>query len=38
LTVGADDEELDRRLTGWRVPRALIRGAERLAQRARKAG
>jgi hypothetical protein len=38
LTVGADDEELDRRLAGWRVPRALIRGAERLAARARKAG
>lgn len=38
LVVGADDEELDRRLTGWRVPRALIRGAERLAERARKAG
>jgi hypothetical protein len=38
LWVGADDEELDRRLSGWRVPRALIRGAERLAERARKAG
>ena len=38
LTVGADDEELDRRLTGWRVPRALARGATRLAERARKAG
>ncbi len=38
LVVGADDEELDRRLSGWRVPRALIRGAERLAERARKAG
>jgi len=38
LTVGADDEELDRRLAGWRVPRALRRGAERLAERARKAG
>lgn len=38
LTVGADDEELDRRLTGWRVPRALRRGAERLAERARLAG
>jgi hypothetical protein len=38
LVVGADDAELDRRLAGWRVPRALIRGAERLAERARKAG
>jgi hypothetical protein len=38
LWVGADDEELDRRLTGWRVPRALARGATRLAERARKAG
>ena len=38
LVVGADDEELDRRLGGWRVPRALIRGAERLAERARQAG
>lgn len=38
LYVGADDEELDRRLSGWRVPRALLRGAERLAERARKAG
>ena len=38
LWVGANDEELDRRLSGWRVPRALIRGAERLAERARRAG
>jgi len=38
LVVGADDAELDRRLSGWRVPRALVRGAERLAERARKAG
>ena len=38
LFVGADDEELDRRLSGWRVPRALLRGAERLAERARLAG
>ena len=38
LWVGADEEELDRRLSGWRVPRALIRGAERLAERARLAG
>jgi hypothetical protein len=38
LWVGANDEDLDRRLSGWRVPRALIRGAERLAQRARLAG
>jgi hypothetical protein len=38
LWVGADDAELDRRLSGWRVPRALARGAERLALRARKAG
>jgi hypothetical protein len=38
LWVGADDEDLDRRLSGWRVPRALARGAERLALRARQAG
>jgi hypothetical protein len=38
LWVGADEQELDRRLSGWRVPRALVRGAERLAQRARMAG
>lgn len=38
LFVGADEEELDRRLAGWRVPRALSRGAERLAERARLAG
>ncbi|MBK7642224.1 MAG: hypothetical protein IPJ19_04120 [Planctomycetes bacterium] len=36
LVVGADDEELDRRLAAWRVPRALVKGAERLAERARR--
>lgn len=37
LVVGADDAELDQRLSGWKVPRALARGAERLAERARRA-